>query len=166
MAKEKVAEEKEETGEPRVYELGFLLLPTILEEELAGKVAQIKERGADRGGVFLSEEFPKRIGLAYPIAKIIEGKRSIFGNAYFGSLKYKLSPEAVAVLEGACKRDPFLLRFLLIKTIREAASPARRSMPSTKPETPRRIERTAHRQEKPLMSEEELDRTIAELVIE
>ena len=64
MAKEKVAEEKEETGEPRVYELGFLLLPTILEEELAGKVAQIKERGADRGGVFLSEEFPKRIGLA------------------------------------------------------------------------------------------------------
>jgi len=163
VAKEKAV--KEEGGEPRVYELGFLLLPTILEGDIAMNVARLKEGFEKEGGVFISEEFPKKVGLAYSIVKEAEGKRVPFTSAYFGSVKYELSPETVSSLYSALEKESALLRFLLIETVRESAIPMRRPV-FARPDSIRTLEKHPAKAEKTVMSEEEIDRTIEELMVE
>jgi|SRR3989344_2224902 len=155
-----------EENEPNIYEFGFLLSPNIAEEALAGSVAALKERFEKRGAAFISEEFPKKIGLAYPIVAARDGAKVRFGTAYLGALKYQVPPQEAAALHGECAADPALLRFLLVRTVRESAAP-RRAPAFLKPEAPRSAEPSAPRKaEKPSMTTEELDRTIEELVIE
>ena len=165
MAKEKAVKEKEEAGEPRVYELGFLLLPTVPEEEVAVQVARLKEFFQKDGGVFVSEEFPKKLGLAYPIGKKAGGKRASYTTAYLGSFKYEVSPEAVLLLNSALEKETAVLRFLLIETVRESAVPIHRPV-FARPEAVKTLEKPPTRAEKSVMSEEELDRTIEELMVE
>ena len=161
-----MAAEQEEKGEVKVYELGFLVLPTLAEEELGGAVSALKGRFEKHGGVFLAEGFPERISLSYRISKTIEGKHTPFSSAYFGWLKYELPAHASVDLGQELKKEASLLRFLLIETIRETPLRERRAF-FAKPEVARTIEKPLVRKsEKPAMSEEELDRTIQELVIE
>lgn len=164
------AETAKEVGEPRVYELGFLLLPTIAEEDVAAKVAVLKEYCEKAGGIFISENFPKKTGLAYPIAKKIEDKNTSFTSAYFGALKYEFVPEHVAALHTQLQNEASVLRFLLIQTVREEIIPMRRPLFIAKPEAPKSSEKSEKtvlpKLERPAMSEEELDREIEQLVLE
>lgn len=167
MEKDKVKEE-EMGGELRVYEVSYLLLPFITEEDIPKEAGRVKEHLSLSGGTVFSEEEPKLIKLAYPMSKIIANKNTNFDNAYFGWVKFEGGPENISNIKKALENNENILRFLILKTTKESVA-ARKPLPFTvkskpistpvpkeevKPEAPQEI------------NEVELDKTIDDLVIE
>src|SRR3990167_1672783 len=89
---ENMQDEKE--SNPRIYELGFLLVPTINENDVLGEASRIKGVIESCGALLISDENPKSITLAYPIDKRVSGKRKSFTNAYFAWIKFHADPRS------------------------------------------------------------------------
>lgn len=103
----------------RVYELGFLLVPTIADEHISEKFQVLKDLISSHGGQFIAEDFPKMIPLQYEMLKVISNKNHRFNDAYFGWIKFDMEPEQITLLDEEIKRSVDVIRFLLIKTVRE-----------------------------------------------
>lgn len=110
----------------RVYELGFLLVPTISEENMPIAFNNLKDLIADFGGEIISDEMPKMISLAYTMFKIHQNVRNKFNSAYFGWIKFETSPEKIPGLNKKLDFDQNLVRFLILKTVRENTIAAKR----------------------------------------
>ncbi|MEK7148320.1 MAG: 30S ribosomal protein S6 [Patescibacteria group bacterium] len=108
-----------EHTEPRIYELGYHLVPTLADGQIP------KASGAVRGMIeriskgIIAEELPVFIDLAYQIVKTIDHKNNRFNDAYFGWIKFEGSPAGIADLEEGLKKDENVLRYLIVKTVRE-----------------------------------------------
>lgn len=111
----------------RVYEVGYLLLPSIPEEKLADQVLALKKFIADGDGKIISEENPYSRTLAYEMVKTVGTRNEKFRSAYFGWIKFEIPAESVPALQTALKSSESILRFLLIKTTREETYVPRRS---------------------------------------
>ena len=113
--------EQEAGGEAteRVYELGYLLVPTIAEDELPAAYGNLKELIGSFGGVAIADEMPKMIPLAYMMVKVIQNIRNKFTNAYFGWIKFTMDSEKVLELKKKLDLDPTMIRFLILKTVKE-----------------------------------------------
>lgn len=119
-AKTETTEDLElEGADPRVYEIGYHVLPSFPEERLSEESAKLKEAIVSFGGVILSEEEPRLMALAYPIDKTIENKRTWFESAFFGWIKFEAGPEAIGQLKKLMEEDTSILRFIMVKTVRE-----------------------------------------------
>ena len=108
-----------EHTEPRVYELGYHLVPTLAVEQIpeaSGAVRGMIER-ISKG--IIAEELPVFIDLAYQIVKTIEHKNKRYDDAYFGWIKFEANPEGIKALEEELKKDENVLRYLVTKTLRE-----------------------------------------------
>ncbi len=103
----------------KVYELGFHFVPTLAEDDVTVKFSELKSIVEKLGGEFISEDAPKPISLAYDISKTIKGQKKWYKNAYFGWIKFTLIPDDVAALEKEVKLNDFILRYMLITTVRE-----------------------------------------------
>ncbi|MFA5751031.1 MAG: 30S ribosomal protein S6 [Candidatus Paceibacterota bacterium] len=112
-------EEAKNDEKSQIYELGFLLLPSISEENIPVVFDNYKELIISFGGDVISGEMPRMIRLAYVMTKIIENKRNKFDSAYFGWVKFEMSPEKLVELKSKLDLSPDLIRFLIIKTVRE-----------------------------------------------
>lgn len=110
---------KEQDGVTRVYELGYLLVPSILEEDLPMNYGNLKEIVASFGGEIIADEMPKMITLAYPMQKVLSNVRHKFKTAYFGWTKFLMTAEKVLELKKRLDLDPQVIRFLILKTVRE-----------------------------------------------
>lgn len=113
--------EKEEVieGELKVYELGYLLVPTLGEEEAPSVYGNMKELISNLGGQFIMDDMPKLIPLAYTMDKVIQNVRHKFDSAYFGWVKFEISADKVETLKKKLDLDINVIRFLIIKTVRE-----------------------------------------------
>ncbi len=108
-----------EHTEPRIYELGYHLVPTLPAEkipEASGAVRGMIERISKD---IIAEELPVFIDLAYQVIKTINHKNKRFDDAYFGFIKFEASPEDIAKLEAELKKDENVLRYLVTKAFRE-----------------------------------------------
>jgi ribosomal protein S6 len=144
-----------------VYELGFLLVPSIAEENVVAEMTVLKDAAARLGASFLSEEAPKLIDLAYQMERDIANKKHKFNTGYFGWVKFELAPEKVAVLNEELGRMDTLIRFLLISTVRENTM-----TPKKAPKTEGARVRTGKKdgeEEDESMSTEEVDKKIEEM---
>lgn len=109
----------QEHTEPRVYELGYHLVPTLAEEQIP------EASGAVRGMIeriskdIIAEELPVFIDLAYQIVKTVDHKNKRFNEAYFGWIKFEAEPAGIAELEEGLKKDENVLRYLVVKTLKE-----------------------------------------------
>lgn len=103
----------------KVYELGFHLLPTVAEDDVAVQFSHLKSFIEKRGGEFISEDFPKLRDLAYEVSKTIKSQKKRYTQAYFGWVKFTLEPEKVEEVEKDVKSFEPMLRYLLIKTVEE-----------------------------------------------
>ena len=112
----------------RVYEIGYLLAPTIPEEEMSAVYGSLKELVASFGGEIISDEMPKMIGLAYAMPKILKNIRHKFDMAYFGWMKFSMDPEKVLELKKKLDLDLNIIRFLTIKTVKENTIATKRFM--------------------------------------
>ena len=103
----------------RVYELGYLLVPTISEENLSVIYGNLKELVVSFGGEIISDEMPKMIPLAYPMLKVVANVRNKFKTAYFGWAKFTMDSDKVLELKKKLDLDPNFIRFLILKTVKE-----------------------------------------------
>ena len=111
----------------RVYELGYLLSPAVGDENLPKTFGDLKAGIEKHGAIFISEDYPKLIPLAYEMERNIANKKNKFTNAYFGWMKFEVDPGAVAAIEKDLKLNDLLVRFLFIKTVRENTLASRRT---------------------------------------
>ena len=120
MAKKNIEENVSEEKEARVsvYEVGYLLVPSIPEENLGGEVTALKDLFLENGAVFISDEYPKLIELAYEMSRSINNKKQKFSYGYFGWVKFECSTEQAKVLKNVLDKNEKLIRFLFIKTVR------------------------------------------------
>lgn len=129
--KEEVSEtsmdlEETTSADPRIYEVGYVLVPTISEEELPVNYGNLKELVSSFGGQIISDEMPKMITLAYQMLKVVANVRSKFTTGYFGWIKFEMDPSQVLELKKKLDINPNIIRFLIIKTVKENTIAAKR----------------------------------------
>lgn len=110
----------------RVYELGYLLVPTIVEEEVPAVFGNLKELVSSYGGIVISDEMPKMIPLAYSMVKVVANVRNKFNTAYFGWVKFTMDSDKVLELKKKLDLEPNVIRFLILKTVKENTIAAKR----------------------------------------
>ncbi|MBP7006897.1 MAG: 30S ribosomal protein S6 [Candidatus Pacebacteria bacterium] len=106
-------------GEGRVYELGYLLVSTLSEENVPAEYGNLKELISSLGGEVVADEMPRMINLAYTMDKVWKNNRTRFDNAYFGWIKFEINPEKIADIKAKLALNENLIRSLLIKTVKE-----------------------------------------------
>lgn len=114
---------------PRIYEIGYHIIPTVKEEDVEKIVSGIRGviesagGGPSSGGkaVFIAEGAPSLIRLAYPMSALaVEGeKRAEYDRGYFGWIKFESVVSAAGVLTETLKSDANILRFGIFRTVRE-----------------------------------------------
>ena len=166
MTKEKKDDNSSE--ETSLYEVGYHVLPIVSEENLSQEVAALKDIVEKHGGMVLGEEFPRAITLAYPISKAISHKRTVFASAYFGWMRFRTKPEEIQAIDEELRKNEKILRFLLLETQYERPLSPKR-MPflgKGKRQLVGGEERVYQKKvgKEPTMTEEELDKTIEELI--
>jgi ribosomal protein S6 len=97
------------------YELAYHILPTVAEGEVTSVTDELKALVAKAGGTITDEEIAERFELAYEIDKYLEGKYRKFTSAYFGWVRFTLTPAALAGLTEGVEEHKQLLRYLLVR---------------------------------------------------
>lgn len=110
----------------RVYEVGYLLVPTIAEDGVPAVYGNMKELIASFGGVVISDEMPRMMPLAYSMVKVVANVRNKFSNAYFGWFKFTMDSDKVLELKKKLDLSPDVIRFLILKTVKENTIAAKR----------------------------------------
>lgn len=165
---------QEETADERViYELGYHVLPTVGDEHLAEEVQKIKETLEKHGAIFITEEFPTLLRLAYTIVRSVGGKREKYDTSYFGWMKFDLPSGEVNKFKEDFEENESILRYIIIKTVKEDTRESHRPVvlksseeKITKEKQIKEVEKGESDAKDAVVSEEELDRTIKELVVE
>jgi ribosomal protein S6 len=120
MAENKVSREEGLLPEDlQVYELGYLLLPSIAEGEVASVEAKIKEAVAAALGQELASEAPEKIDLAYSMTKVVGASRYVVNEAYIGWVKFEAEPSQMPALKEKVAKMDEVVRSLLVKAPRE-----------------------------------------------
>lgn len=151
-----------EHTEPRIYELGYHLVPTLAEEQIPGASGAVRGMIERISKDIIAEELPVFIDLAYTIVKTVDHKNKRFDEAYFGWIKFEGAPRGVAELEEGLKKDENVLRYLIVKTIREDTFIAKKFTGAKVKEIAEETTATEEAVAEP--SEEALDKAIEELV--
>lgn len=112
-------ENKEKVGEMTVYEMSFILLPSLAESEIPAKVSGLKDMVTSAGGAVISFEDPVLIDLAYPMTKVTPTTRTKVNSGYFGWVKFELDAEATEKVKNNLDNNAEVVRYLLIKTVKE-----------------------------------------------
>lgn len=102
-----------------VYEVSYLLLPSLAQEQVPGKAVALKELLTRSGGEVLIGEDPVLIDLAYPMTKVIQTVRHKVNTGYFGWIKFELNSLGIEAVKKALDADNAILRYIIIKTVRE-----------------------------------------------
>ncbi len=126
--KEIVEGEDVEISAPKtsIYEVGYILLPSIAEENLGGEVTEFKDSLSEKGAIFISDEYPKMMELAYEMSRSIANKKQKFSYGYFGWVKFECTPEQSRLIKEDLDKNEKLIRYLMIKTVRESTMSTKR----------------------------------------
>lgn len=149
-------------GDRVVYEVGFHIVPTVAEDDLGVRVTAIRDIIESAGGSMIGDEYPKHMELSYPMVKVAANKRATHASAYFGWMKFEVEPKGAKVIDMKLKADDLILRFILVKTVRENTMVPKKILQQKRGDEAK-VEEKA--EDKPVMSEAEIDKTIEDLVI-
>jgi len=152
--------------ELKVYELGYLLVPTVPEEHLAGEVQKLKDAIVSHKGTFVSEDAPKLRTLAYTIVKHVAGRNVKCDRAYFGWVKFVMDPGEIIALTKAVENNDKVLRHLLIKTVKESTLYGGRLMTPRGEGVPIQTPKKVQKEELTETTIAEIDKSIENLIIE
>ena len=113
----------------------------------------------------ISEDFPRLRVLAYPLSKVIGGSKKTFKEAYFGWIKFEADAEAVVEFKKEVEKLSNVLGFLIIKTVKENTLYGNKFAPKYEGKPKKEEEKRVEEPKGPI-NEEEIDKTIEDLVIE
>ncbi len=157
-------------AEPRIYELGYHIIPAVAEENAPQEAQALKDSITKNGGKVIADEAPQHITLAYTMYRTENGTKEKFDTAHFGTVKFEMNPEGVASLKEVLDQNKNVLRYVIFKTVRENTRSdyrfpqqrtERKQGDTNKPAATKSPEAP---EEKPEVSDEELDKSIKELV--
>jgi len=163
--------------DPKIYEVGYLLVPFLPADQVPGEVTKIIKAVVEaEGGEITSEIDPITIRLAYAVTKNLANKNNKFNDAYFGAIRFKLTPDKIAILKKSLDKDLNVLRYLIIslpKGSEKMVAPKRAYTARREERIPadmmtiERIDKDEpKKEEKAEMSKEELDKEIENLLVE
>ncbi len=109
----------ERADKENIYEISYLLLPSLAEGQVPLDASSIKEAITSKGGAVVSFEDPVLIDLAYPMTKVSQVSRQKVTRAYFGWLKFEIAKEGIGEVKKLMDSNEKVLRHLIIKTVRE-----------------------------------------------
>ncbi len=168
MAKAKEVVEKVDDAEiadskSSIYEVGYIMVPSIPEENLGGEVTSFKDALLEKGVSFISDEYPKMLELAYEMSRSINNKKQKFSYGYFGWVKFECSTINGKIIKDALDKNEKLVRYLMIKTVRGNTMSTKRAY-GNKDGFKRRS--TPKAEESLPINEETIDKEIEALVVE
>ncbi len=102
-----------------VYELSFLILPSIPEDKLSDVVNSIRKVVTKEGGKEIDTEAPFKQALAYSMSKTVGASHYVLTDAYLGWIKFEVEPANVLAIKAGVEKIEEILRFLLVKAPRE-----------------------------------------------
>jgi ribosomal protein S6 len=146
-----------------IYEVGFHLVPFLSEEQIGAEVTEIKAIIEKHNGAVVSEEFPKLKPLAYEISKVTGGVKRNHDKAFFGFVKFAGTPEGVIETKTDLDKKDTIIRFILIKTIKDNTLYGSRVARTDGPRPKKGKDEDGVVSP---ISEAEIDKSIEELVIE
>lgn len=112
-------QKKEKVDNMNIYELSYILLPSLAESEISSSVDSLKRNISELDGAFVSSEDPVLIDLAYSMVKVTPTSRAKVDSGYFGWMKFELSVSEVEKIKIKLDETAEVVRYLLIKTVRE-----------------------------------------------
>lgn len=108
--------EQERDDSTKMYELGYLLVPTIKEDEIEKSVEVLRSAiRAEYDKDILSEGTPSLITLAYKMEQVVENKKAVFDTAFFGWIRFNTTASEIKQLKEELDKNKSVLRFLIIK---------------------------------------------------
>ena len=125
----------EEGAESRLYEVSYLLIPSLHEENADKFAEELRGVLTKAGATIPFEEKPKMISLAYPMARSVEHKRSVYTSAYFGWFAFEKAG-GVSEINTWLEKNSSVIRFLIINTIKEAYTMREKRREILRPRTP------------------------------
>lgn len=167
-----------------VYEIGYLVVPSVPEEKIPEETEALRTITTDVGAVMIAEEAPKKQQLAYEMRKkTVSGAYDKYREAYFGWFKFELAQDKIDGVKKSFEIRPNVLRLLVVSTVREntylgkrasavAAEFAGKDEASAAEKAPERaVEKKVAATEEPKReatpaSVEEMDKSIDEMVKE
>lgn len=152
----------------KVYEVGFIIVPTISHDHVSKEIDGIHNVITKNGGDIISEEVPKTIRLAYEMSKTLGNKKLRYDTGHFGWVKFYGTEEGVIEVKKYFDTQDNILRSLIIKTVAENTLYGHKIMPekANKPERAEDNRVAENTEEKGEINQEELDKSIDKLVIE
>lgn len=108
-------EQTEEDIITREYECGYLLLPTIAQENVESEEGQLQKIVQDGGGTIANTQSPRRFPLAYTMSISREGSRDRYTEAYFGWITFEANSQQVNDIKEALRTNESLLRYMVVK---------------------------------------------------
>ena len=116
----KITSQSEEITDAKlVYEVSYILLPTLNTSEAEEQVAHIKKAIETTKGTMISDENPILIDLAYSMTKVVGVTRHKCLNGYFGWMKFEMPKGIVEGVKKSLDNNDTVLRYLIIKTVKE-----------------------------------------------
>ena len=112
-----------------VYEISYLIAPSIPEEKVPAEADAVKKIIGDAGSSVIAEEAPHRMRLAYEMRrKTVSGSYDKYNEAYFGWIKFEVGSSAIESIKKAIEIVPSVLRMLVITTVHENTYLGKRAM--------------------------------------
>ena len=103
----------------RIYEVGYVIVPTVKEEDLEKIVGSIRAEIEKAGGSFIAEGAPSQTRLAYSMNAQEGARTAEYDRGYFGWIKFEAEVEGAKALEAALKVNGNVMRFIVFRTVRE-----------------------------------------------
>lgn len=150
--------------ERRVYELGYLAVSTLSEQDLTSVVDSVKELVKNAGGTIISEAAPEEITLAYTMYTREKEKNIPHEKAFFGWVKAELNASQASELKRTVDANKSFIRTLMFVTVAEdtRAKIAPQALKEVKATgtiaAPKKAEAATH------ASDTELDKTVDSIV--
>ncbi len=150
-------------SEARIYEVGYLLSPAIDGADVPVEYTNLKDLISSLKGELIADDMPKSIELAYTMEKVIANVKHKFNTAYFGWIKFAMDADKVTDLKKKLDLDTKIVRFLIMKTVRENTVAAKRFVrgDAMRKRTPVMRGDT---EEAPAINKEEIDKEIDAMV--
>ncbi len=164
-----MAEKHEDKEGVQHYELGYHLVPSLGEDDLALRVEELQKKIASLGGSIVSEGAPQSFSLTYTMRKMRAGKWEKYDTSFFGWTRFTLAHDKVDELKEDLEHNEQLVRYLLLKLDKTALTPpkVRKPRPIKLEEVETEAKELEHKRDeeaKGEVSEEELDKQIEELI--
>ena len=117
--KSKTEAKEEKEIKPQVYEVGYLLVSTIAEGDISGKVDAFRKIIESVNGRIIAQGDPVLRDLAYEMSIVVSNKKEIYSTGYFGWIKFEGDSAQVKKINDELKKNTDIIRFITIKTVPE-----------------------------------------------